>query len=411
MSKTVNKMLSSTFRALNSRNYRLFFIGQFISLIGTWIQNVAMMWLIYKLTNSAFVMGVVMFFNTLPSILVAPFAGVVVDRVNQYKTLILLQVLFGFQYLILALLTLSNHINIFYLILLGVLISTTMAFDMPLRQAFVIQLVDNKKDLNNAISLNSSSFNLARLIGPAIAGVLIAWFGEGICFLCNSLSYIAVIGALLLVKINETVEIKNNTGDFFKEFKEGLKYAAGHKLIKNILIFLTISSFLGMSYPLLMPIFAKDILHGDAQVLGYLMSAVGIGALVASLKMAAKESVDGLSKCLYIGALVLSFGMIGLGFIHYLWLSLFLLFFIGYGMVTIMITSNTLLQHLVENSKRGRVMGLYTIAFISTLPLTNLVAGIMAQKLGVLNTFIIFGLAILMAGLTFREQFTTEKSH
>ncbi|MDD3594432.1 MAG: MFS transporter [Candidatus Gastranaerophilales bacterium] len=410
MKKTMHKIFSSTFRALYSRNYRLFFIGQSISLIGTWVQNVAIMWLIYSLTNSAFLMGVVMFINSLPSIIFTPFAGVLVDRVNQYKTLILLQILFGVQYFIFALLTLSGHINIYYIILLGLGISTTMAFDMPLRQAFVIQLVDNKKDLNNAISLNSSSFNLARLIGPSIAGILIALFGEGICFLFNSLSYIPVIAALLLMKITTETHLSNLSDDFFTAFKSGIKYASEHKSIKNILIFLTIASFLGMSYPLLMPIFAKEILHGDAQTLGYLMSAAGVGALAASLQLAAKESVEGLSKWLYLGALILSFGMISLGFIHYLYLSLFLLFFVGYGMVVIMITSNTLLQHLVDNSKRGWIMGLYTIAFISTLPLSNLAAGTMAEKIGILNTFIVFGLAMLFTGLMFRSSFIPRKS-
>lgn len=400
----MKEKISSTFRALKSRNYRLFFIGQCISLIGTWVQNVAMTWLIYSLTKSPWMMGMIMFVNSVPSILISPFAGAVVDRIDKYKAIILIQTLFGLQALALAALTLSGTVKIWHIIALGLFASTTMAFDMPLRQSFVINLVEDKKDLNNAISLNSSSFNLARLIGPAIAGVLIAMVGEGICFLLNAISYIAVIYALLLMKITSCPTNRKESDNILKSLKEGLRYANNSPEIKNILIFLATASAIVMSYPLLMPILAKEVLHGDAQTLGFLMSAAGIGSLVASLKLAAKKSVEGLPKFLQIGSFMASFGLIGLGFIHYLSTSLFLLFFIGFGMVSMMIASNTLLQHVVDNDKRGRIMSLYTIAFVGTVPLSNLFSGAIAQKIGILHTFSLFGALMLCASLVFAQK-------
>ncbi len=404
MKENLQEKIYNTFRALKSRNYRLFFAGQCISLIGTWVQNIAMSWLVYTLTKSAFLMGLITFVNAIPSLIISPFAGVIVDRVNKYKALIIIQALFGIQALLIAILTLSELIQIWHIVIMGFFIGIVAAFDMPMRQSLVIQLVENKKDLSNAISLNSSSFNLARLIGPAFAGVLIASFNEGICFLINAISYIAVIYALLLIKLPSINKRKEQINNFLYEMKEGLKYAAEYFPIRCILIYLSIASFLGMSYPLLMPIFAKEVLNGDAKMLGFLMSAAGIGALGASLYLASKKSVLGLPQNLLTGSVLLASGLLGLKFLHNIYMSSMLLFVIGYGMVSIMITSNTLLQHYVDNDKRGRIMSLYTIAFIGTVPVSNLFAGIVAEKIGVLNTFLVFGLLMATAIFVFAKK-------
>lgn len=401
MKNLIRDKISQTFRALHSKNYRMFFFGQCISLVGSWIQNIAMTWLVYSLTHNALAMGTIMFINSIPSVLLSPFAGVIIDRIDKYKALIIVQIFFGLEALILSLLTISGKIQIWHIIVLGLFVSTNMAFDMPLRQAFVIQLVDDKKDLGNAISLNSSSFNLARLIGPSIAGMLIAAVGEGICFLINSLSYIAVVWALLNIKVQQQIAAQGKKTNFLAEFKEGITYAKNCNAIKYILIFLTITSFIGMSYPLLMPIFSEEILKGGAQTLGFLMSAAGVGALYGSLRIASKDTIKGLPKWLFAGAMIMGVSMASLGFLPVFSLSLVFMFFVGFGTVSALIAANTLLQHIVDDDKRGRIMSLYTIAFTGTAPLSNLAAGAAASRAGVLNTFMLFGLTMLIISYLF----------
>lgn len=389
----------NTFRALRHRNYILFFIGQCISLIGTWIQQIAISWLVYRLTNSALLMGTVMFCSSIPSLVLAPFAGVFVDRVNKHKYLIIVQVLFMLQALILGVLTITGVIKVWHIIAIGTFLGIITTFDMPLRQSFVVQLVDDISDLGNAISLNSTMFNLARMIGPALGGILIAAFGEGTCFLINALSYIAVILALFAMKINYKSKHVKTDENILRELKEGFIYAFKVSPIRNALLGLAVASFIGMGYQVLMPIFAEQVLKGNAQTLGFLMSISGIGALIGALKLASRVSTAGLERVMFIATLLFGLALIGLSHTSHLMLASLLLFVTGYGMVTIMASSNTIIQDNVEEAKRGRVMSLYTMAFIGTAPLGSLLEGAIANKIGVPYTFFISGIIILASAL------------
>lgn len=404
MNKKMNEKIYLTFRALRNRNYRLFFFGQCISLTGNWIQQVAMNWLVYSLTKSPLLMGVIMFSGSVPSLFLSPFIGVFIDRINKYRTSIILQTLFLIETFIIAILTLMGIIKVWHIIILSISMGITNAFDMPLRQAFVVQLIDRNEDLGNAISLNSSSINLALLIGPAIAGVLIAGFGEGICFLINSFSYMAAIAALLAMRIKfKRVKHKLNS-NVFKELQEGLKYAFDSIPIRNIIVYFATASLIGMSYIVLMPIFAKEILHGNAQTLGFLMSSAGFGALLGALSLAGQKSFSGLENRIYATSLILGVGLLGLAFANKVWISLVLLFFIGFGIVIIIASCNTLLQDIVDDDKRGRVMSLYTMAFMGTTSIGSLCGGAIADKIGVPHTFLLTGLIMIIAAFIFRTK-------
>lgn len=398
--KKLKGKVGFTFRALKHRNYKLFFFGQCISLIGTWIQQIAVSWLVYRLTHSALLMGFIVFCSSLPSLLLSPFAGVFVDRINKYKALIVVQALFMLQAFILAVLTMTGVINIWHVICLNIFAGFIMTFDMPLRQAFVVKLVEGSEDLVNAISLNSTIFNLARLIGPAVAGILIAKTGEGICFLVNSLSFIAVIISFFMMEINVPVQ-RAYKSDVLKELSEGVKYAFNSIPIRIIILYMGTVSLFGMFYPLLMPIYAKEILHGDAQTMGFLMSSAGIGALFGALYLAGRKSINGLEKWVSLASLLFALGLLGLNFVDKFPLALGLLFMIGFGFVIIMASCNTLIQHLVEDDKRGRVMSLYTMAFMGTAPFGSLCSGAIAHNIGVPHTFLLSGLIMLVVAFIF----------
>lgn len=397
----MNNAITSVFRSLWNRNYRLFFVGQCVSLTGTWIQQMAMIWLVYNLTKSPVLMGLITFVSFIPTFVVSPFAGVLIDRVNQYYLLILLQTIFMIQAFALAILTILGQIHVWHLLVLGALTGITYAIDMPLRQAFVVQLIEDNNDLGNAISLNSFSFNLARLIGPAIAGILIASFGEGFCFLINAISYLAVIFALFAMRINlKPVEVENEL-KVFKEMKEGFQYSFNSAPIRNIIIFLAVASFIGMTLPVLLPIFAKEILHGGAHTLGFLMSTSGIGAFFGALCLAGKKTVSDLEKWIFIASLFFGFSLIGLAFTNEMRLALVLAFFIGVEIIIVLSACNTLVQNFVHDAKRGRVMSIYTMAFVGTSPIGSLFGGIIANKVGVPYTFALCGLIIVVASLIF----------
>lgn len=398
--KFKNKV-ESTFRALKYKNYKLFFYGQCISLIGTWIQQIALNWLVYRLTHSALMMGVTVFAVTIPSLFLSPFLGVIVDRVNKYRALIITQTIFMILAGVLGILTITNTVQIWHIVVLGVLMGITNTFDMPLRQAFVVNLVEDTQDLSNAISLNSTIFNLARLIGPAIGGILIANVGEGLCFILNAISYIAVIYAFFAMKIKSIAAYKTDGNNMLKELSEGIKYAFNNKPIRITLIYLAISSLFGMFYPLLMPIYVKEILHGGAQTLGFLMSASGVGALLGALYLAGRKNVKGLEKWICIASVLFGVGLLGLNFTNKTLIALLLLFITGYGMVIIIAACNTLTQHFVDNDKRGRIMSLYSMAFMGTAPLGSLCSGAIAEKIGVPHTFFISGVTMLFAAYLF----------
>lgn len=395
-SDTIKQIL----RALRYRNYKLFFGGQSISLIGTWMQQIALGWLVYRLTNSAFLLGVIGFASQIPTFLFASFAGVFADRYNKHKIIIITQTLAMLQAFLLSVLTLTHVIQIWHIILLSIFSGLINAFDMPTRQTFVIDLIEDKNDLSNAIALNSSMFNAARLVGPTVAGFLIAALGEGLCFLVNAISYIAVIIALLLMKIKPNIK-KVKKEKILEGLKEGIKYAYKFKPIRALLLLIGLVSLTGMPYTVLMPVFAKDILHGDANTLGFLLGAVGIGALTGALYLASRKSVLGLVRWVSKAAGIFATGLLLFSFSRNIILSLILMVFIGFGMMMQMASTNTLLQTLVDDDKRGRIMSLYVIAFMGTAPFGSLIAGSLASTIGAPYTVLTGGVICLIGSIIF----------
>ena len=392
--------LKIIFRSLQYRNYRLFFGGQSISLIGTWIQRIAMPWLVYSLTGSAFLLGVVGFVGQIPTFLLASFAGVLTDRWNRYHILIITQILAMIQALILAFLIFIDAIEVWHILLLNVLLGCINAFDIPARQSFVVEMVEKKEDLGNAIALNSSMVNGARLLGPSIAGVLIAIAGEGTCFLINGLSYLVVIVSLLMMKIVPRKINKQNT-HVLKEMKEGFSYTFGFAPIKSVILLLALVSLMGMPYTVLMPVFAKEIFHGGAHTFGFLMGASGLGALIGTIYLASRKSVLGLGRIIPLSAGIFGFGLVAFSLSRLFLLSLALMVITGIGMMLQMASSNTILQTIVDDNKRGRVMSFYTMAFVGTVPFGSLLAGGLTPILGAPNTLIIGGVFCISGALFF----------
>jgi len=378
-------------RALRSRNYRLFFGGQSVSLIGTWMTRIATSWLVYRLTGSAMLLGVTGFAGQLPMFLLGPFAGVWVDRWDRQRTLIWTQVLSMVQSLLLAALALSGRIHISHIIALSVVQGLVNAFDTPARQAFVSEMIDDRADLPNAIALNSSMVNAARLIGPSIAGVLIAKVGEGYCFLADGISFIAVIVSLLMMHVHMRVLYEGDRS-VRRELIEGWRYVSEFAPIRNILLLLAVISLVGMSYTVLMPIYTTNVLHGGAHTLGFLMAASGSGAMVGALVLAARNSVRGMLKFIPIAATGSGMGLIVLAQSRAQWMSLALMFIIGYSMMQHMAVSNTILQTISDEDKRGRVMSYYTMSFLGMTPFGSLLAGALAARIGVPRTFTFGGI-------------------
>jgi len=334
-------------RALRHRNYRLFFTGQTVSLIGTWMTRIATSWLVYRLTRSALLLGLVGFAGQIPSFLLAPFAGVLVDRWNRHRLLIVTQVLAMLQSAALAVLALTGIINIWHVLALCLFQGVINAFDMPARQAFVVEMVEKREDLGNAIALNSSMVNAARLLGPSIGGILIAAVGEGWCFFTDAVSYLAVIASLLLMRLVQRPHLVRERAPVLRELREGWSYVAGSPPIRSILLLLALVSLVGMPYTVLMPVFASEILHGGPHTLGFLMGAVGVGALAGAVFLAKRRTVVGLGKVIPIAAGLFGIGLIGFSLSRVLWLSLILLLLTGIGFMVNMAASNTLLQTLV----------------------------------------------------------------
>ena len=387
-------------RALHHKNYRLFFGGQSISLIGTWMQQIAMSWLVYRLTNSALLLGIVGFSSQIPVFLFASIAGVYADRWNRHRMLVATQTLSMIQALTLAFLTLTGTIQVWQIIALSIFIGVINAFDMPTRQSFIVQIVDKAEDLGNAIALNSFMFNGARLMGPAIAGILIGLLGEGICFLINGLSFVGIIIALLAIKVPKRKKAAH-TSRMWQDLKEGYSYAFGFAPIRYILLQLGLMSFMGMAYAVLMPIFAKDILHGGPHTLGFLMAASGIGALTGSVYLASRQTILGLGRLIAYASAIFGMGIIAFSLSKILIVSLSMMFITGFGMIVQMASSNTILQSIVEEDKRGRVMSIYATAIIGMAPIGNLFAGALASWIGAPNTLIVSGLACIIGSLFF----------
>jgi MFS family permease len=388
-------------RALDHRNYRLFFIGQSISLIGAWMTRIATSWLIYRLTNSALLLGVVGFVGQLPSFLLAPVAGVLVDRWNRHRLVVATQALAMAQALGLAALTLTGVVKIWHLIALSAFQGVINAFDMPARQTFVVEMVERREDLSNAIALNSVIVNSARLLGPSLAGVIIAEVGEGWCFMLDGVSYLAVIASLLLMRLPRAVAEQIEVENLLRQFREGWNYIVRFKPIRNILFLLALLNLIGMPYTILMPIFANEILGGGPHTFGWLMAASGVGALMGALFLAARKTVLGLGKFIPVMAGVFGAGLIAFSFSRELWLSLLLRVVTGLGFMAHLAVSNTLLQTIVDEDKRGRVMSFYTVAVMGTMPFGSLLAGAMGARIGAPYTLLISGICCVVGALWF----------
>jgi MFS family permease len=387
-------------RALRHKNYRLFFAGQSVSLIGTWLSRVATSWLVYRLSHSAFLLGVFGFASQIPTFFLAPVAGVWVDRANRHRVLIWTQVFAMLQSLLLAAVTLSGIATVGYLVALGVFQGFINAFDMPARQSFLVEMIESREDLPNAIALNSSMVNAARLLGPSIAGILIAAIGEGFCFLLDAVSYLAVIGSLLAMKVAPRA-LPAKTTALWSGLKEGALYVAGSPPIRAVLLLLALVSLVGVPYSVLMPIFASEILHGGAHTLGWLMGLSGFGALLGALYLALRKSVLGLGKVIGGSTCVFGVGLCLFAHSRAVWLSLLLMVPVGLSMMVQMAASNTILQTIVDDDKRGRLMGFYGMALFGMAPFGSLLAGGLAGLMGAPATLVVGGLFCILGGLLF----------
>jgi len=390
--------ISHTWRALRHPNFKLFFAGQSISVIGTWMTRLATSWLVYRMTHSALLLGIVSFAGQIVSFALGPFAGVWVERLNRRKLLVWTQAAAAVQSLALAALTLARVINLWEIIALAALQGSINAFDMPGRQSFLVQMVEDRNDLSNAIAINSSMANGARLIGPAIAGLVIGAFGEGWCFLIDGVSYFAVIASLLLMRIKaRDKDVRRDSRGMFEEMREGWEYVRTFQPIRIILLLFALVSLMGYPYAVLLPIFAGHVLQGGAYTLGWLTTASGVGALVSGLSLAARKSVLGLTRMIQIAVSMLGVALILFGLSHTLWLSLVLMVFAGFGLMQGAAVSNTIVQSLVPEDKRARVMSYYTMAFFGAAPFGSLLAGALAHRIGAPYTVMLTG-AVCVAG-------------
>jgi MFS family permease len=396
-------MLSDALRSLRYRNFRLFTIGQSISLIGTWMQQVAVSWLVYRLTDSAMLLGLVAFAAQGPTFFLAPLAGAIADRSNRLRLLIVTQALMMAQALILAVLVLSGTVTIWHIVLLSALLGCLSGFDIPIRQSLLVELVEGREDLSNAIALNSSMFNGARLIGPVLAGLAINLVGEGICILLNGLSYIAVLGALLAMRLLPR-DLPVHREPMLHQIRTGFRYAFGFAPIRAVLLLVAMVSLVAVPFSALLPIFAGGVLHGDARTLGLLVSATGAGALTGALYLASRTTVRGLSRVITFAALLFGTSLLVFALSRAVWLSALALLLAGLGMMLQMAASNTFLQTIVDDDKRGRILSLYTMAYIGTAPLGSLLLGAVAQWLGAAIAVGAGAVICLLSAAAFRRQ-------
>lgn len=392
--------MSHAWRALRHRNFKLFFAGQSISLIGTWMTRLATGWLVYRLTHSALLLGIVSFAGQICAFLLGPVAGVWVERLNRRKLLVWTQALAAAQSLAMAALTLAHVITLWEIIALAAFQGLINAFDMPGRQSFLVQMVEDRNDLSNAIAINSSMANGARLVGPAIAGLVIAAVGEGWCFLIDGVSYFAVIASLLLMRI-KPLDIRLRASSMLEQMREGWDYVRAFRPIRSILLLFVLISLMGYPYMVLLPIFAGHVLRGGATTLGWLTGASGIGALTSAISLAVRKSLAGLTRMLQIAAAMLGGALILFGLSHTLWVSLVLMVFAGFGMIQSASVSNTIIQALVAEDKRARVMGYYTMAFFGGAPFGSLLAGALAHRIGAPYTVMILGVFCVAGSLWF----------
>lgn len=396
--------LKSILRALRYRNYRLYFGGQGISLTGSWMQQVAMGWLVYRLTGSAFYLGLVAFFAQMPVFFMSPLAGVLADRWNRMYIMLVAQFLAMTQAFVLAALMFSKALVPWHLLPLAFFLGLANALDAPARHSFIVQVVEKKEDLGNAIALNSAMFNGARLVGPPVAGILIALTGEGICFLLNGISYLAVIFALLAMRFESKKTIAGKL-HFWSQLREGFAYTFGLQPMRLIIALIAWVSLVGLSYLTLMPVFVSKALNGGPHSLGFLMGAAGLGALLGALVLAARPGTRGLEKIMVGGSVVFSLGLVGLSLARVFWQAMPLLFLGGVGMMVQMASANTYLQHLVSDDKRARVMSIYIMAFMGATPIGSFLFGTLASAIGVRLALACGGVLSLAGTLVFARKF------
>ena len=387
-------------RAFRHRNFRLYFGGQSISLIGTWVQQIALGWTIYQLTHSSFLLGLVSFAGQLPLFVVTPFAGVLVDRFNRHRTLIATQILSMLQAFALTLVVFTHALQVWNLIALNVFAGLILAFDLTSRQAFIVEMVGSGRDLPNAVALNAFVINGGRMLGPAIAGLMLTVVSPAVCFLVNAISYVPVIAALLFMRVDEYVPPANQAGPL-RELIDGVRYSMGFAPIRVVLLLVGLVSLLGMPYAVLMPIFAAEVLHGGPRTLGLLMTAPGIGALVGTVYLASRKTILGAGVRIAAGAIIFGVGLCVAGLTHNLAVALIGLGCAGLGLIVQLATSNTALQTIVDDDKRGRVMSLYTMAFMGMAPFGSILGGALAHRIGVPATFVIGGAASIVGALLF----------
>lgn len=397
--------MSTRFRALQHRNFQLFFAGQLVSLIGTWMQSTAQLWLVYKLTNSAALLGVFGFVNQIPILLLASIGGYVGDRYNRHRGVIATQTAAMILAFVLAALTLTGVIRnmglrgAWVIIFIAFLVGIVNAFDVPIRQAFLVQMV-GKEDLPNAIALNSSIFNGARVVGPAIAGFAIAWIGEGWCFFLNGVSFLAVILALLAMRL-QPVAKKPSTDSPLQSLVQGFRFAMSDLPIRSALLLLSWLSLLGLQYSVFLPIFAEDILHGGARGLGLLMSSAGVGAVLGALHFAARTEFKGLARWIAGTSMSCAIGLVLFSESRVFWMSMVVLFVVGFSATVQMAATNTIIQSRVPDELRGRIMAVYATMFMGVQPIGSLLAGGIAKRIGAPHTMGLFGLLVLAGSLVF----------
>lgn len=390
--------MKNMLRALRHRNFRLFFFGQGTSLIGTWIQQAAMSWLVYRLTGSTLLLGFTAFAGQIPILLLAPVAGVWSDRFDRRKLWLGTQVLSLLQALLLAGLAFSGVVAVWHVVVMAVLLGVITAFETPIRQSMMTHMVDDQNDLPNAIALNSFTVNVARLLGPTIAGLVIALVGEATCFLLNGLSYGAVIVALLGMSVSQDTRSRHGVAC---TLKDGVTYVFNAAEIRTSLLFLALVSFMATPYLVLLPVYAKDVFHGSAQTLGLLMSSAGLGAIVGTIFLASRKNLGKLRSVTLFAGTCAGIALMGFAFSTTLWISVLLMVLVGFGVVVTAASTNMSLQTAVEGRFRGRVMAMYTIAYLGVSPLGGLAAGVLADRIGTPDALFIGGLLCALGGLVF----------
>lgn len=396
------------FRALQSRNYRLFFFSGMVSLMGTWIQNLALGWLVYRMTDSAFYLGLVGFAGQIPALFLTPIAGVYADRLNRQKMLILTQSLPMLLAFLMAILMYSGHISVTLVLIIVLVNGFALAFDTPFRHAFLLEMVGDKKLLPNAVALNSTLVNTARFIGPTIGGILIALYGEAFCFLMNGVSFLGVIIALLSMRVAPLIKTEKKQS-LMKDLNEGFRYTYNFKPARYMILLIITTSIFGLPFQAFLPVFARDVLHGDSQLLGFLTGAVGAGALTGAFFLASRETVNKMPDIIRISALLFAVGLAVFSFSNSHWLSLTVLYFAGFGMIVQFVATNAILQTVVADDKKGRVLSFYSMSFMGFTPVGSLLLGSIAKWLGVPLTFSFAAFVLLIAAIFYSLKLSSIK--